>query len=112
MNSSTANLDYVYTRSRLERTSGAHLFCLAFTLVWLLVKHLQVECFVEAATPLFEYCSITRSSNRTPKNISLDVNKVFGSTLGVYTRIRINRYQSAPLLILLDVMASVSTRVR
>ena len=105
-------LDYVYTRSGPERTLGAHLFCLAFTLVCLLVEHLQVECFVEAATPLFEYCSIIRSSNRTPINIPLDVNKAFGSTLGVYTRIRINRYQSAPLRILLDVMAIVTTRVR
>ena len=56
--------------------------------------------------------SITRSSNRTHINIPLDVNKAFGSTLDVYTRIRINRYQSAPLRILLDVMAIVTTRVR
>ena len=64
------------------------------------------------ATPLFEYCSIIRSSNRTPINIPLDLNKAFGSGLGVYTRIRINRYQSAPLRILLDGMAIVTTRVR
>ena len=70
---------------------NAHI-CLAFTLVWLSVEHLQVECFVEAATPLFEYCSFIRSSNRTQKNIPWDVKKPFGSAPDVYIRFRIYGY--------------------
>ena len=88
--------DYVYTRSGPEQTSEADQFCLVFTLTRYFTEPLQVESFVGAATPLFEYFYIIRNQIERKRNVPLDVNKLFGSVLGVYTRTFTNRYQSAP----------------
>ena len=76
-------LDYVYTRSGPERTSEADQFCLVFTLTRYFTEPLQVESFVGAATPLFEYFYIIRNQIERKRNVPLDVNKLFGSVLGV-----------------------------
>ena len=54
-------LDHVYTRSGPERTSEVDQFCLVFTLTRYFVEPLQVESFVRAAAPLFEYFYIIRN---------------------------------------------------
>ena len=83
-------LPSVYTDTTLRRAVANRIFCRS----------------CHASFGIFLHHS---KSNRTQKNAPLDVNKLFGSVLGVYTRTFTNRYRPAPLRILMDVMAIVTT---